>query len=78
MSCNAAKTVCMVFQPVRKSRLIADDFPNFFINGHALLFAREFCYLGHIINIQFTDDDDDDDIRREIWPYIVCSCVQFY
>ena len=63
MTCNAAKTVCMIFQPVCKHKIIASAFPTFTINGQSLSFVKEFRYLGHIVNNQFSDNDD---IRREI------------
>mgnify|MGYP003529773983 FL=1 len=62
MSCNVAKTVCMVFKP-RRTRMIFDyDFPCFTLNGVALQFVTEFKYLGHMIDIAFSDDND---IKRE-------------
>ena len=63
MSCNVAKTVCMVFQPNCKSKSIATEFPTFLLNGNDLQFVKEFRYLGHMINNTFSDDDD---IKREI------------
>ena len=63
MSCNVAKTVCMVFKP-RRTRMIVDyDFPCFTLNGVALHFVTEFKYLGHMIHNAFSDDND---IKREI------------
>ena len=63
MSCNIAKTVCMVFKPKRSRMIVDSDFPCFALNGVALQFVREFKYLGHMINNEFSDDDD---IKREI------------
>jgi hypothetical protein len=63
MSCNVAKTVCMVFQPSCRSKSIASEFPAFLLNGNTLQFVNEFRYLGHMINNSFSDDDD---IKREI------------
>ena len=63
MSCNAAKTVCMVFKPSCKSKCIAPEFPAFLLNSNVLQFVNEFRYLGHVINNDFSDDDD---IKREI------------
>ena len=34
--CNSKKTVCMVFSPRDKSRIIAVNFPSFTLNGQAL------------------------------------------
>lgn len=63
MSCNIAKTVCMVFHPVCKRKVVASLFPSFTLGGQTLQFVTEFRYLGHIINNQFNDDDD---VKREI------------
>ena len=63
MSCNVAKTVCMIFNPKRTSMIIDSSFPNFTLNGVALQFVTEFKYLGHILNNDFSDDSD---IKREI------------
>ena len=63
MSCNVAKTVCMVFKPSCKSKCIAPEFPAFLLNSNVLQFVNEFRYLGHVINNDFSDDDD---IKREI------------
>ena len=43
--------------------MIADKFPCFAINGFPLHFVKEFKYLGHIINM---DCSDNQDIDREI------------
>lgn len=63
MSCNVAKTVCMVFNPNSRKMIVDSDFPCFTLNGVALQFVKEFKYLGHIINNEFSDDGD---IKREI------------
>jgi len=63
MNCNPQKTVCMVFQPKRRDRIIAGVFPSFKIGGHDIQFVAEFRHLGHVINNSLTDDDD---INREI------------
>jgi len=63
MSCNADKTVCMVFRPKRRNMFVDFVFPQLTINNVALKFVSEFKYLGHIINNSFSDDDD---IKREI------------
>jgi hypothetical protein len=63
MSCNIDKTVCMVFNPKRRKMVIADKFPCFAINGFPLQFVQKFKYLGHIINV---DCSDNQDIDREI------------
>jgi hypothetical protein len=63
MTCNVAKTVCMVFNPKNRRMIVANDFPCFTINGANLQFVSQFKYLGHMINNDFSDDDD---IKREI------------
>ena len=63
MSCNTDKTVCMIFQPVCKSNVIASNFPPLRMNDTELKFVKEFKHLGHIINNDFNDNDD---IKREI------------
>lgn len=63
MSCNVAKTVCMVFRPTRSRFVVAEAFPQFILDGKPLEFVNEFKYLGHVLN---NDLNDDDDIKREI------------
>ena len=61
--CNTCKTVCMVFAPSDKNKIVSGNFPNFTVNGQVLKFVSEFKYLGHIIT---NTDNDDNDIHREI------------
>ena len=63
MTCNAAKTVCMVFNPKCRRMIIAPEFPNFTICGAELEFVSEFKYLGHVIDHELSDDKD---VKREI------------
>jgi len=64
MTCNATKTVCVVFHPVYKRKVLSDMcLPHFLLNGMHLRFVTKFKYLGHIINNKFTDDDD---MKREM------------
>ena len=49
MSFNTKKTVCMVFNPCDKRRIICDTFPQFTLAGCKLRFVEHFRYLGHII-----------------------------
>lgn len=63
MSCNTDKTVCIIFQPVCKKKVIAYDFPPLNISNTELKFVNEFKHLGHMINNDFNDNDD---IKREI------------
>jgi len=53
----------MVFSPRDKSRVIAVYFPSLTLNGQALNYVNEFCYLGHIITNTLSDERD---VRREI------------
>jgi len=63
MNCNPQKTVCMLFQPKRRDRIIAGVFLSFKIGSHDIQFVAEFRHIGHVINNSLTDDDD---INREI------------
>ena len=63
MKCNSNKTVCMVFPPKDKRKIVAAVFPYFMLNNVALEFVTEFKYLGHII---CNDSRDDKDVMREI------------
>ena len=64
LTCNSKKTVCMVFTPCDKSRIVPDIFPNFVLCGQPLqTFVSEFQYLDHII---FNQHKDDSDIARQI------------
>ena len=63
MPCNTDKTVCMIFQPACKSKVIARDFPPLRIGDTELKFVKEFIHLSQMINSDFNDKDD---IKREI------------
>ena len=63
MTCNSNKTVCMVFNPVDRSKCIARTFPLLTLGGTSLQYVDEFKYLGHLIVNDLTDDRD---ISREI------------
>jgi len=63
MSFNTKKTVCMVFNPCDRRKIICDTFPEFSLAGCKLQFVEHFRYLGHIIDSCFSDDKD---IQREI------------
>ena len=63
MNCNVQKTVCMVFKPKKRDRVIASSFPMFRIGDNSIQFVSEFKYLGHLLNNRMTDDDD---IQREV------------
>lgn len=63
MTCNVNKTVCMVFPPKNRNKLVCSEFPRFHIGLFNLEYVREFKYLGHVIISDMTDNDD---IMREI------------
>src|SRR5207245_2277839 len=39
MVCNTKKTVCMIFNPQIKSKIVSDKFPNFILDGHQLSYV---------------------------------------
>jgi len=63
LACNTKKTVCMVFDPGAKDKIVCKHFPNFSMGGQPLQFVTEFHYLGYIISNTLADDSD---ICREI------------
>jgi len=58
MSLNARKSVCMVFNPRDRSKLVLPSFPPFRIGTEMLEFVTSFKYLGHIVTCKNNDDDD--------------------
>ena len=58
LSFNTQKTVCMVFNPCDRSKLVCDceSFPSFTVSGCDLKFVPQFKYLRHIIDRNFSDD----------------------
>ena len=63
LCCNIMKTVCMVFNPKNKSKVVCNNFPCFSVGGKPLQFVTEFKYLGHVITCTLSDDKD---LRREM------------
>ena len=63
MIINDKKTVCMIFQPVCRSKALQCEFPKFQLSGTEIQYVHTFRYLGHLINDNATDTDD---IQREI------------
>src|ERR1700759_1063761 len=63
MSFNTKKTVCMIFNPCNKNKVICNTFPVFRLSGCDLTVVKQFKYLGHIIDNRLNDDSD---IQREI------------
>ena len=63
MTFNTKKTVCMVFAPSNRNKIIANKFPALTLAGTELLYVEQFKYLGHIIDNKLSDSSD---IIREI------------
>ena len=63
MICNVTKTVCMVFDPQCRHKLVANSFPLFKLGSSYIHYVDCFKYLGHIITDNARDDDD---IKREV------------
>jgi len=63
MSFNTRKTVCMIFNPCNRRKIVCNSFPAFSLAGCQLLFVQQFKYLGHIIDKSLSDDAD---IGREL------------
>jgi len=61
--CNTRKTVCMMFKPKCREKAVNWSFPCFTLCGQKIQYVTQFRYLGHILNVNNTDDDD---IQREI------------
>ena len=72
LSCNVNKTVCMVFNPNKRDRIITSKFPCFTVGNSSLKFVDKFKYLGHVIT---SDLSDDADIHREIQNMFVRTNV---
>ena len=72
MSFNTKKTVCMVFNPVNRCKVVCTAFPVFKLEGCNLVVVEQFKYLGHIIDNRLFDDSD---IKREIKTYL---CMLIY
>ena len=55
MTCNTKKTVCMVFRPARKERIVSSEFPLFKIFDTSIQYVDHFKYLGHFITNDMSD-----------------------
>ena len=78
LTCNASKTVCMIFVPKNRHRMLSTNYPSFKIGSNDLQFVSHFKYLGHSITSSLSDDDD---IQREIRSMFVrCNLLtrRFY
>jgi len=62
-ACNTIKTVCRVFPPLDKRKIVATSFPPLALNNVSLWYVSEFEYLGHIISNNMSNETD---ISREI------------
>jgi hypothetical protein len=63
MVANPKKSVCMVYVPKQRNKVMCDSFPLLRLGGAHLQYVNNFKYLGHgIVN----DGNDDFDIKREI------------
>ena len=58
MTFNTRKTVCMVFNPADRSKIMANSFPAFTLCDCCLKFVNKFKYLGHIIDNSSSGDSD--------------------
>ena len=56
--CNAEKTVCVVFPPMDKRKVVMSVFPCFKLNDIELKYVNEFKYVVHRINNGERDDID--------------------
>lgn len=63
ITCNVNKSVCMVFNPRNRTKIVAKVFPQLHLGDCQLQFVPVFKYLGHMI---CNDLSDDCDIKREI------------
>ena len=72
--CNVSKTLCMVFTPKVKRKIVTSVFPCFRLNNVGLKYVNEFKYLVHIIS---NDKRDDKDIGRDV-RCVACSHVRTF
>jgi len=63
MSFNTEKTVCVVFNPTSRHRIVCNAFPEFNLAGCKLHYVNVVKYLGHMIENKLCDDSD---IDREV------------
>ncbi len=63
MTCNAKKSVCMIFNPKNRAKTVSKAYPLLTVGGIQLQYVTDFKYLGHFITNDLTDDQD---IQREI------------
>jgi len=56
-------TVCMLFCPIERYKIVCNNFSQFCLAGHILSFVPVVKYLGHIIDNEMQDDGD---VLREL------------
>ena len=64
VTCSIKKTVCMVFAPKQRSKIVSTSFPSLRLGSECLQYVNPFKYLGHVITCNMTDDQD---IQREVF-----------
>jgi len=70
MSINISKTVCMIYKPICRNKILNCEFPKFYLHNYALLFVNSFRYLGHIVDNSASDNDDiSPRIYKSVYPY---------
>ena len=57
---RAVKTVCMVFSPTSRRKIVCKSFLEFKLAGNSLHFVTHFKYLGNTIDNCLLDDADID------------------
>ena len=63
MEVNVSKTVCMVFDPKSRSKIVSQSFPALHLGSQPLQYVPNFKYLCHKL---MNTNVDDADIQREI------------
>jgi len=63
MVININKTVCMIYKPIRRIKILYCEFLKFHLHSYTLLFVNSFRYLGDIIDNSASGKID---IHREI------------
>jgi len=58
LTCNARKTVCLIFVPKNRHRMLSTNFPSFKIGSYDLQFVSHFKYFCYSITNSLSDDDD--------------------
>ena len=69
VSLNVHKSVCMVFRPCERSKVVLTSFPFFNAGGNSLQYVSSFKYLGHIITDCLRDDGDIHSEMKNVCAY---------